>query len=444
MAILIVALGVLLLLFLMMKLKLNTFVSLIIVSILVGLMEGIPLPKVISSIETGIGGTLGHLALIFGLGAMLGKLVADAGGAYRIATTLINKFGRKKIQTAVVIASFIVGIALFMEVGIVLLLPIIYAISCELGISILYLGIPMMAALSVTHGFLPPHPAPTAITGAYGANIGLVLLYGMIIGIPTAIIAGPVFNNLVRKFAPSLYERQGNIAALGEQKTFKLEETPSFGISTLTALFPVILMALSTIITMAIPGKSLITDIIEFVGNPSTALLISVILAIFTMGLWRGNKVDSIMKSMSDSIGQIAMMLLIIGGGGAFKQVLIDSGVGDYIAKLMGGYEISPIVLAWLIAAALRICLGSATVAALTTAGLILPMISGTSVEPALIVLATGAGSLIASHVNDVGFWMFKEYFNLSIKETFCTWTILETLISVIGLLGALALSLVV
>ncbi|MFD2617572.1 gluconate:H+ symporter [Terrilactibacillus laevilacticus] len=440
MPIFIVAIGVLLLLFLIVKFKMNTFISLVIVSILVGLGLGMDLTKIVSTVETGIGGQLGHLALVFGFGAMLGKLVADAGGAYRIATTLINKFGRKKIQIAVVMASFIIGIALFFEVGLVLLIPIIFAIATELGMSILYLGIPMVAALSVTHGFLPPHPAPTAITAAFDANIGQVLLLGLIISIPTTIVAGPLFSKVAVKLMPNAFQRRGNIKALGEQKTFKIEETPGFAISTLTSLFPVILMALSTIVSLVVQGDSEFKRIIEFIGAPGTAMLISLLIAIYTMGYARKIPMNKIMDSVSESISQIAMMLLIIGGGGAFKQVLIDGGVGDYVAKLFTGSNMSPLLLAWLIAAILRICLGSATVAALTTAGLVAPLMAAGSVNPALMVLATGAGSLIASHVNDAGFWMFKEYFNLSLKETFQTWTLLETLISIMGLVCVLIL----
>ncbi|MTT32638.1 gluconate permease [Terrilactibacillus sp. BCM23-1] len=442
MPIFIVALGVLLLLLLIVKFKINTFIALIIVSILVALGLGMDITKIITSVETGVGGQLGHLALVFGFGAMLGKLVADAGGAYRIAITLINRFGRKKIQVAVVVASFIIGIALFFEVGLVLLIPIIFAIATELGISILYLGIPMVAALSVTHGFLPPHPAPTAITAAYGANMGQVLLYGLIISIPTAIVAGPLFSKIAIKVIPSAFERKGNIKALGKQKEFKLEDTPGFFISTITSLFPVILMALATIFSLAVKGDSTLKKFIEFIGAPGTAMLISLILAIYTMGIARKIPMKTIMNSVEISISQIAMMLLIIGGGGAFKQVLIDGGVGDYVAKMFNGTTLSPLLLAWIIAAILRICLGSATVAALTTAGLVTPLMVSGAVNPALMVLATGAGSLIASHVNDAGFWMFKEYFNLSLKETFGTWTLLETIISIVGLICVLILSL--
>ncbi|MCA1026547.1 MULTISPECIES: GntP family permease [Cytobacillus] len=444
----IVALGIIALLLLIMGLKLNTFVSLIIVSFGVALALGMPASEIVGTIESGLGGTLGHIALIFGLGAMLGKLIADAGGAQRIAMTLVNKFGEKNIQWAVVVSSFIIGIALFFEVGLVLLIPIVFAISRELKVSILYLGIPMAAALSVTHGFLPPHPGPTVIAGEYGANIGEVLLYGMIIAIPTVIIAGPVFTKIAKKIVPNSFTKSGNIASLGEQKQFKLEDTPGFGISVFTAMLPVILMSIATIVTLLQEtmgfSDSIIIIVIKFIGDASIAILISLLVAIYTMGIGRNIPIKQVMDSCTTAITQIGMMLLIIGGGGAFKQVLIDGGVGDYVAQLFEGTTLSPILLAWTIAAILRISLGSATVAALTTAGLVIPLLGQTDVNLALVVLATGAGSLIASHVNDAGFWMFKEYFGLSMKETFATWTLLETIISISGLVFTLLLSLIV
>jgi gluconate:H+ symporter, GntP family len=448
MPLVIVAIGILALLLLIMGFKLNTFVSLIIVSFGVALALGIPLEEVVKTIEAGLGGTLGHLALVFGLGAMLGKLIADSGGAQRIAMTLVNKFGEKNIQWAVVVASFIIGIALFFEVGLVLLIPIVFAISKELKISILYLGIPMTAALSVTHGFLPPHPGPTVIAGEYGANIGEVLLYGFIIAIPTVILAGPIFTKLAKKLVPESFNKTGSIASLGEQKTFKLEETPGFGISVFTALLPVILMSIATIITllqktMGFEDNSFLAAI-RFIGDAGTSMTLSLLFAIYSMGIARNIPIKTVMDSCATAISHIGMMLLIVGGGGAFKQVLITGGVGDYVAELFNGTTLSPILLAWIIAAILRIALGSATVAALTTAGLVIPMLGTSDVNLALVVLATGAGSLIASHVNDAGFWMFKEYFGLSMKETFATWTLLETIISVAGLGFVLLLSLFV
>lgn len=325
------------------------------------------------------------------------------------------------------LASFIIGIALFFEVGMVLLVPIVFAIAIEVSVSILYLGIPMAAALSVTHGFLPPHPAPTAITSALGANAGHVLLYGVLIAIPSVIIAGPLFTKIAKRLVPDAFARQGNLTALGPQKTFKLDETPGFGISVITSLFPVILMAVTTIYQMAFNGGKLpknptmLDSIVGFIGTPAIAMTISLMVAMYTMGWARRIKTLAIMKTIEEAVKSIAMSLLVIGGGGAFKQILIDGGVGDSVTKLFANANLSPLLLGWLIAVVLRVALGSATVASLTAAGLVLPLMQSAGVNPALMVLSIGAGSLAASHVNDAGFWMFKEYFDLSVKETLAT-----------------------
>ncbi|WP_077604764.1 gluconate:H+ symporter [Oceanobacillus sojae] len=442
----IVALAVAALLLLIMKWNLNTFISLVVVALLTALALGMSLGEIVDTVQAGLGGTLGDIALIFVFGAMLGKLIADAGGAQRIALTLINKFGEKRIQWAVVIASFIIGIALFFEVGLVLLIPIVYQIAKETKLPLLYLGLPMTAALSVTHGFLPPHPGPTVIAQQYEANIGMVLLIGIFIAVPTVIIAGPVFTKISQKLVPEAFSRIGNIGSLGNTKTFKEEETPGFGISALTALSPVILMAVTTIVQL-IQEIGNITDnlffeIVRTIGDPTMALLLSLLFAIYTMGIARKIPMKTLMSSAEESARGISIILLVTAGGGALKQVLIDGGVGDAVANIFSGTNMSPIFLAWLIAAILRVSLGSATVAALTTAGMVIPLMEGSDVNLALMVLATGAGSLIASHVNDTGFWIFKEYFNLSMKETFATWTLLETIISVSGLVFTLLFSL--
>ncbi|GGI02288.1 MULTISPECIES: gluconate:H+ symporter [Mammaliicoccus] len=444
---LIVAVAIVLLLGLIMWLKLNTFVSLIITAIVTGIMLGMPLSKVIATIETGMGSTLGHIALIFGLGAMLGKLLADGGGATRIAHTLIDKFGQKRIQWAVVTASFIIGIALFFEVGLVLLIPIVFTIAKESKVSTLFLGIPMTAALSVTHGFLPPHPGPVMIAKEYGADIGQVLLFGFIVAIPVTIIAGPIFTKFARKVIPEAFSKSGDLASLGKQKSFKIEDTPGFAISALTALLPVFIMLISTVVdllTGSPENPSGILGFISFLGEAGTAMLISVLFAIYSMGVKRGHKITDVMDTLTNAIYPIGMMLLIIGGGGAFKQILIDGGVGKTVEELFTGTAMSPILLAWIVAAVLRLALGSATVAAISTVGIVMPLLEASDVNLALVVLATGAGSVIASHVNDAGFWMFKEYFGLTMKETFLSWTLLETVISVSGIIFILFISLFV
>ncbi|WP_343463835.1 gluconate transporter [Pantoea sp.] len=435
MPLLYVAIGVALLLLLMIRFKLNGFIALILVALAVGMMQGMPVNKVIASIKTGVGGTLGSLALIMGFGAMLGKLLADCGGAQRIATTLIAKFGQKHIQWALVLTGFTVGFALFYEVGFVLMLPLVFSIAASARVPLLYVGVPMAAALSVTHGFLPPHPGPTAIATLFNADMGKTLLYGTLLGIPTVILAGPVYARFLKEIDKPIPE------GLWNPKTFTEAEMPSFGVSVWTALVPVILMALRAVAEMALPKGHLLLPYAEFFGDPIMATLIAVLIAIFTFGLNRGRTMDEVMGTITDSIKIIAMMLLIIGGGGAFKQVLVDSGVDKYIASLMHETNVSPILMAWSIAAVLRIALGSATVAAITAGGIVAPLIVSSGASPELMVIAVGSGSVIFSHVNDPGFWLFKEYFNLTIGETLRSWSALETIISVCGLVGCLLLA---
>lgn len=448
MPLLIIAFGVLLLLIFIMRFKLNTFVSLIIVSFIVALLLGMPLSKVVDSIESGLGGTLGHIALIFGMGAMLGRLIADAGGANRIATTLIGRFGEKRIQWAVLFATFIVGIALFLEVTIVLLIPIIFSIAKEMKVSIVHLGLPMVAAALATHAFLPPHPGPTAVAAEYGANIGLVLVYGIIVAIPTVIMSGILYPKLAKRIVPSAWTREGG-ESFGAGRTFKEEEMPGFGISVFTALFPVILMAVGAavdILQAELHFKdSLLIDTIRFIGNSSTAMVISLLTAIYTMGIRRKVPVQRLMDSCGAAINALGMLLLIIGGGGALKQVLIDGGVGDYVASVFAGTSMSPVFFAWMVAAILRVCLGSGTVATLTTAGLVIPSLDAMpDVNLELVALATGAGSAIASHVNDAGFWMVKESLSMTLKEAFGTYTVLSTVVAISGLVFTVILDLII
>ncbi|EEC7124546.1 gluconate transporter [Salmonella enterica subsp. diarizonae] len=430
MPLVIVAIGVILLLLLMIRFKMNGFIALVLVALAVGLMQGMPLDKVIGSIKAGVGGTLGSLALIMGFGAMLGKMLADCGGAQRIATTLIAKFGKKHIQWAVVLTGF--------TVGFVLMLPLVFTIAAAANIPLLYVGVPMAAALSVTHGFLPPHPGPTAIATIFHADMGKTLLFGTILAIPTVILAGPVYARFLKGIDKPIPE------GLYSAKTFTEEEMPGFGVSVWTSLVPVILMAMRAIAEMILPKGHAFLPVAEFLGDPVMATLIAVLIAMFTFGLNRGRSMDQINDTLVSSIKIIAMMLLIIGGGGAFKQVLVDSGVDKYIASMMHETNVSPLFMAWSIAAVLRIALGSATVAAITAGGIVAPLIATTGVSPELMVIAVGSGSVIFSHVNDPGFWLFKEYFNLTIGETIKSWSMLETIISVCGLIGCLLLGMVV
>lgn len=435
MPLLIVILGILLLFVLIAKFKLNAFIAFVISCIFVGALQGMELEAIIKSIQTGMGNTLGFLVMILGFGAMLGKLVADSGAAQRITSRLVAVFGSKNIQWAVVVAGFIVGIPMFYSVGFVILIPLVFTVAASTGLPLIYVGLPMLASLSVTHGFLPPHPAPTAIADMFSADIGKTLLYGIIIAIPAIIVAGPLFARTIKNINATPLKEFYNPVIL------KDDEMPSMAISVFSALLPVGLIIISTLLTFFIAKDSILSDVVVFLGNPVVAMLISVMVAIYTLGISRGKKMTSLMNSLSSSVSSITMVLLIIAGAGALKQILIDSGVSGYIGALLKGSQISPLFLAWLIASIIRVCVGSATVAGLTAAGIVLPLVSENQVSPELMVLAIGSGSLMLSHVNDGGFWMFKEYFNLSVKETLSTWTVMETTIGIMGLIGVLTLN---
>ena len=467
---LILVLGIALLLFFILKLNVNTFVALIITSILVALGLGMNPAGIADALKDGIGGTMGELIVVFGFGSMIGRLVSDSGGSYRIATTLIRKFGKKRLQWAVAGASFIIGISLLFEVGLVVLIPIVFTIALEAEVPLLYLGIPMAAALSAAQGFLPPQPSPTAVTNILGANIGIVLMYGIVVAIIAMLVAGPYFTRVIKKFEPKAFKITKKLDAIGEVKTFKLEDTPSFGLAITTSLMPVIFMLISTIYTLAVNGgkqvysgtigdaswkamshatqsgyitdPSVLDKIIAMFGNPVIAIVVAMSFAIWSMGPKQGRTMGEVGDSMSNALKSIANLLMVIGGGAAFKGILTAGGISDAIASAFSNTSLSPIIFAWLIALILRVSVGSATVAGLTTAGIVAPLVASQSaVDPAFVVLAIGAGSVGISHVNDAGFWMFKEFFDLDVKQTLKIWTVLETLISVVGLIVILALS---
>ena len=314
-------------------------------------------------------------------------------------------------------------------------MPLVFTVAAATGLPLLYVGLPMLASLSVTHGYLPPHPAPTAITVMFNADMGKTLIYGIIVAIPAIIIAGPLFSRTLKNIHATPLKEFVNPRILTD------EEMPSMRTSVFTALLPILLIGVATLTDLLLPEDFLFKDIIAFAGNPVIAMLISVLVAIYTLGLRRGKKMTEVMDSVGNSIAGITMVLLIIAGAGALKQVLIDSGVSQYIADLLKDSSLSPLFLAWLIATVIRVCVGSATVAGLTAAGIVLPLIDATGVSPELMVLAIGSGSLMLSHVNDSGFWLFKEYFNLSVKDTLRSWTLMETTVGVVGLFGILILN---
>lgn len=434
MPLIIISLGILFLFLLIIVFRLNAFIAFILVSIAIGIGQGMELNAIVGSIEKGIGNTLGFLVMILGLGAMLGKLVAESGAAQKITNGLISIFGIKNTRTAVMLTGFIVGITMFYSVGFVILVPLVFTVATATGLSLISIALPMLAALSVTHGFLPPHPAPSALSVMFEADLGKTLIYGIIVAIPAIFISGP----LLTRFIPKVEAKP--LKEFMASKVFEEEELPSLSNSLITALLPVILIGFSTIVTSFIAVDHFLYSTIKFIGNPVIALLLTVLIGIYTLGIARGNSMEGIMKIFGTAVSGITMVLLIISGAGALKQILIDSGVSNYIGSLLELTSMSPLIIAWLIATLIRFSVGSATVAGLTTAGIVLPLVQSSGVSPELMVLAIGSGSLMLSHVNDSGFWLFKEYFNLSIKETLSTWTVMETSIGISGLLGVLIL----
>jgi len=428
MSFLILLTGILLLILLTTWAKLNAFLSFLVISIGIGLANGMSIEAVNHSVQQGMGDLLGSLVVILVIGAMIGKLIADYGAAQRIITAFMTWFGRKYLVWAMVVTAFIVGIPLFYGIGFVLMVPLVITLSYKYDIPAVYIGLPMLASLSVTFGFLPPHPSPVALIHQYHADLGLTLLYGFIVSIPCIIIAGPLFATTLKK-----YNRKPLATFAG--KSMADQELPGLADSFITALMPVILIGLNTIFRLSMPASAWPVKVFNILGDPSIALLITLAYAVWALILKRGKSLQSGMVSMGEAVKDISMILLIIAGAGALKQVLMDSGTADQLTQLMRGMHLHPLLAAWIIAAFIRVCLGSATVAGLTAAGMIAPMIAGTTINPSLIVLATGAGSLMFSHVNDSGFWLFKEYFNLTIKETLKTWSVMESIISVVGLL---------
>lgn len=436
MTLLIVVGCILLLVLLITWAKLNPFIAFLIVSLSCGILLGIPIKTVTTSVQKGMGDILGSLVAVIVFGAMLGKLVAESGAAQKIASVMVGLFGTKYIQWGLVLTGFIVGIPLFYNVGFVLMVPLIFSVVYKYKLPAVYIGLPMLAALSVTHGFLPPHPAPSALVLQFNANMGLTLLYGFSVAVPAIILAGPIYARTLKKMTSI------------PLKAFQSEDLPENQLpgvanSLLSALLPVILLAAAALYGMTQPDEQL-KNILAFLSEPTIVMLVTLLVTTYTLGLHMGKSMKEIMAIYGSAVKDIAMILLIISGSGALKQVLIDSGVSTQIANALNDLHFEPLFLGWLIAALIRVSVGSATVAGLTAAGIMAPVMLQAHTNPNLLVLSIGAGSLMFSHVNDPGFWLFKEYFNLSIKQTILSWSIMETLVAVIGLLGVLLLNLVV
>lgn len=435
MQLLIILIGIIALIALISYFRLNAFLAFIIISVGLGIAYGIPVKETSMAIQKGIGNTLGFLAVILGCGAMLGKLVAESGAAQRISETMIKIFPQRYIQWAVVLTGFIVGIPMFYSVGFVILLPLVFAVASKTKLPLLFIGLPMLAALSVTHGYLPPHPAPTALVESYQADIGTTILYGIIVAIPAILLGGPVFGSTLKKYSPK------PLSSLVNNKVLSNNEMPGIFISVFTALFPVILLAGAALLRLINFENTFLNTLLDFIGDPVIAMVLSILMAIYTLGIARGKNMTQISKFLMEALKDVSMVMFIIAGAGALKEILVVSEVSIYIGEKLQNLNTSPLLLAWGIAAIIRFCVGSATVAGLTSAGILAPLIGLTGANPNLMVLATGAGSLMFSHVNDGGFWLFKEYFNLSVKDTLKTWSVMEMIVSVTGLIGILIIN---
>jgi len=417
--------------------KVHPLLAFVLVSAGAAVALGMPLQTVPAAIRKGMGDMLGSLLLVIVTGAMLGKLVVESGAAQQIATTLVRGFGEKRIAWAMALTGFIVGIPLFYGVGFVLLVPIIFAVVGRYQLPLLLVAVPALASMSVAHGLLPPHPAPTALVATFQADMGLTLLYGLVIAVPALVLAGPIFGRLLTGIAAR------PLAGM-EAKPLTESELPGPVVSILTALLPAVLLVATTAAGWLVPDDSPAAAAMAFVSDPDVVMIVALLVATVTLGLARGRSLATVMQTFAAAIGDVASMLLVIAGSGAFKEVLLQSGVSTQIGQMLEGLPFDPLVLAWLVTVAIRLCVGSATVAGLTAAGILTPIVAGGGADPNLMVLAIGAGSLFGSHVNDAAFWMFKEYFGLGIADTLKSWTVMETIVSVVGLAGVLVLAQIV
>ena len=431
-----VLVGIAVIVLLITKFKLHAFLSLTIGSLVLGAVAGAPLDKVITSFSTGLGATVASVGVLIALGSILGKLLADSGGADQIVDTILAKASGRVMPWAMVLIASVVGLPLFFEVGIVLLIPVVLMVARRGNFSLMRIGIPALAGLSVMHGLIPPHPGPLVAIDAVHANLGVTLALGILVAIPTVIIAGPLFSKVAARWVDApVPERM-----LPPRASEELETRPGFGATLATVLLPVVLMLLKALVDIVVDDPENLTQrVFDVIGNPLIALLAAVIVGMFTLGRAAGFTRGRITDTVEKGLMPIAGIMLIVAAGGGFKQTLIDSGVGQMILDISKDWNISALLLAWLIAVIIRLATGSATVATVSAAGLVAPLAADMSTShTALLVLAIGCGSLFFSHVNDAGFWLVKEYFGLSVGETIKTWSVMETIISVVG--GALVL----
>ena len=423
------------------RFKINPFVVLMTVSLALGIVTGMPLLTIVKSFETGLGGTLGHIAIIVALGTMLGKMMAESGGADRIAHTLIQLFGEQRVPWAMMVVGLLVGLPVFFEVGFVLLVPIAFNIARRTNTPLTLVGLPMVAGLSVVHGLVPPHPAAMLAVTAYNADIGRTVLYALLVGIPTAILAGPLYARVI---APHIQLDPHNPIADQFVEETPRENMPSFTLTLATILLPIVLMLVGSWADAFTVPQTRLNGILHLLGSADIALLVGAGVSFITLGKMRGFSRETIQKFADESLAPTATILLLIGAGGGFGRILQDSGTSQAIINLALRAHISILFSAWLVAALVRLATGSATVAMTMAAGIIAPIALHTGVRPELLTIATGAGSLVFSHVNDGGFWMVKEYFGMTITQTMKSWSICETIISVVALLLALLLSTII
>jgi GntP family gluconate:H+ symporter len=433
--------AVVVLIVLIARLKLHPLVALTTVSLALGIAVGMPAADAVKAFQDGVGNGLGFIAIVVGVGTMLGKIMAESGAAACIASTLIARFGERRVHWALMVVAFILGIPVFFQVGFVLLVPLVFTIARRTGLSLVKLGIPLVAGLSVVHGMLPPHPAAMLAVSAYHADVGTTILYGLIVGVPTAALAGPLFGAWIARRV-TLIGPNPLADQLSGDDTAGAGRGPSFALSLFTVLVPVILMLLASAADGWRGAPVALRDALHFIGNPITALLLALLFSFWSLARGRGFGREQILKFCNDCLGPTAAILLVIGAGAGFNQVLLASGVGKAVATMAMGSHVSPLVLAWTIAALIRVATGSATVAMTTAAGIVAPIQAASGARPELLVLATGAGSLVLSHVNDAGFWLIKEFFNMTVEQTLKTWTVAETIIGIAGLAFTLLLGL--
>jgi GntP family gluconate:H+ symporter len=420
-------------------LKLNPFLSLLLASLFLAIVAGMPLSGVVHSFEVGVGGTLGHIAIVVALGTMLGKMMAESGGADTIALTLIRLFGEKHLPWAMMCIGIIVGLPAFFEVGFVLLIPIAFTVARRTGVSLISVALPLVAALSVDHGLVPPHPAALLAVNTYKADVGRTILYALIIGIPTAALAGPLFAKII---TPWIKVSAENPMAEDFQDHDPNRSLPGFWLTIGSILLPVVLMLVGSWADVFAPRGSVLNESIHFLGNDDIALLIGVLISFVTLGVMRGVSRETILRFSNECLAPTATITLLVGAGGGFGRVLQDSGVSHAMIQIAMQHHLPLLILAWVLAALMRLATGSATVAMTTAAGIVAPIaLQSPGTSPELLAIATGAGSLIFSHVNDGGFWLVKEYLNLSVTETMKSWSICETIISLAGLGFALLAS---